>query len=65
MKAYGCANRPPMDAEHVLVQDGWTTDGRRNMIAIPNAFRNAACAYGESVRDLRCADCRERAAVTP
>lgn len=39
---YSCwNNRPPTQPHVALFQDGWTADGRRNMVEYPVAFSPA------------------------
>lgn len=56
---YGCHNRKPFK-ETIHVQDGWTEDGRRNMVTLPfNGSMNCKYAeHGYSDSDWRCADCK-------
>lgn len=39
-----CYNRPPLDTT-LEVQDGWTADGRRNMITIPNTATDRCATW--------------------
>lgn len=52
---YGCHNRPPM-RKSLMVQDGWTPDGRRNMVEIPFAM-STNCRHDKTLTDSRCAGC--------
>lgn len=52
---YGCHNRPDYAAQ-VLVQSGWTEDGRRNMVSIPFTMAQR-CQYDFRATDPQCAGC--------
>lgn len=54
---YGCANQHR--EETVMVQDGWTEDGRRNMKEIDD-FGSRECRYDHSLSARRCATCSKR-----
>jgi len=53
-----CHNRPRA-RNGVTVQDGWTADGRRNMVHIPSV-NSLECQYSAGFyasADRRCAEC--------
>lgn len=52
----GCYNHPPFK-KTVVVQDGWTEDGRRNMIEQTSAFQDDDCHYSLSNEGKVDADC--------
>lgn len=53
---HGCYNRSPF-RDTLMVQNGWTSDGRRDMIEIP--FRMAKdCMYDLKHTDVQCNGCR-------
>lgn len=55
---HGCYNREPFK-ETLLVQAGWTEDGRRIMKEIP--FRMSMnCEYDLKQTDGECGDCKWR-----
>lgn len=57
----GCHNRAPL-AQTARVQDGWTEDGRRNMVEIPVPMEKG-CQYRKTElgqADPRCEGCAER-----
>lgn len=56
---YGCNNRASL-ADTALVQDGWTSDNRRQMVDIPDAMTKD-CQYDLSATDKGCDGCRWRA----
>lgn len=53
---YSCHNQPRA-RNGVTVQDGWTNDGRRNMVLIktPNSLE---CRFDKMSTDQRCAGCK-------
>lgn len=59
-KKTGCHNRP-LPNKTLLVQDGWTSDGRRRMVRIKHNFeRGGKCPYlltNEGKNDAGCIGC--------
>lgn len=55
---YGCFNLNPCK-DTIYIQDGWTEDGRRNMVEMPfNSSRNCKYAeHGYAKDDVRCTGC--------
>lgn len=61
MTLYGCHDREPL-AEIALVPDGWSSDGRRQLVEIP-AAGTKDCQYAKSYlgqTDPSCSGCRWR-----
>jgi hypothetical protein len=55
----GCHNRAPL-AETITVQDGWSSDGRRHMVDLPDPMTKA-CNYTHTTlgqADKECTGCR-------
>lgn len=55
---YACYDRPPFTGD-VMVQNGWTEDGRRNMVPIPYVMARD-CQYDLRAADGKCAGCRHQ-----
>lgn len=53
---YSCHNQP-RQRDGVTVQDGWTEDGRRNMVHIPSV-NSLECRFDKMAEDARCAGCK-------
>lgn len=54
---YGCFDREPYRTD-LMVQDGWTEDGRRNMVPIP--FVMSMDCKTDIPDDPRCQGCKWR-----
>lgn len=52
----GCHNRAPLK-KTLMVQDGWTEDGRRIMKEIPFAM-STDCRHDKRSTDPRCKGCK-------
>jgi len=64
MNLYPCHNHEPHGGDFGWhqVQDGWTSDGRRNMRRMPAKFEPVECGHIPSpAPDPRCGDCKWRA----
>ena len=56
MPNHGCHNRQIPGSIPIMVQSGWTEDGRRNMVEIP--YRNSKdCRYDLKLSDKFCNGC--------
>lgn len=61
MTLYGCHDREPFE-EIALVQNGWSSDGRRQLVEIP-AAGSKDCQYAKGYlgqTDPSCSGCRWR-----
>lgn len=58
-RPYGCHSLPPVPPT-IVVQDGWTADGRRRMVEIPNFVAGCVCRYEGRGGDPRCLGCRDQ-----
>lgn len=56
---YACVNRAPL-RDNVMVQDGWTDDGRRNMVERPNPMTKHCVYTIDHPHDPACGECRWR-----
>ncbi len=57
MPMYKCHDRKSFKPT-LEVQNGWTTDGRRNMMVIPFTMARE-CMYDHKKTDVRCTNCYE------
>ena len=58
---YGCHNRPRQAVSVELMQDGWTPDGRRNMVKIQTQWLDRGCRHDTKHIDPACAGCPDKA----
>lgn len=56
MKHYGCFNKKRKD--YLIVQDGWTADGKKSMVMIDNVM-SSKCRYDNRAQDARCENCKQ------
>lgn len=57
---YDCHNHEERKNSPMTVQDGWTEDGRRNMIEIKTKWRDVQCGHDMRTTDPNCTGCRWR-----
>lgn len=54
---YGCYNHPPRQPVPLEAQDGWTVNGRRNIVTVTTVWAAVECAHDDRDTDSVCHGC--------